>query len=216
MKAGSPTSGRRVCSSCGEQPGPGLHCESCGTNLLWRRRLPTRDDWERRRNGNGEDARPAAAALQYSARDLGGKQRGQSRRLRKGKLMLVLTVNEMLERDEKVKAVFNAKDPSLLPCWLVLTSERLLSIPDRPAMAMRTDRREPKQYRLDELEGVGSRVRRIVAFRSRFYFTTVKDGNQQFSMLGAGDGKDLMKRVDKALAKRSAPSPVASGPPPAR
>jgi hypothetical protein len=48
----------RVCPYCGEPPGPGVFCASCGRNLSAVDRLPTRADWEAER-GN-EDVAPLA------------------------------------------------------------------------------------------------------------------------------------------------------------
>jgi hypothetical protein len=36
----------RVCPFCGEPPGPGVFCESCGRNLSAVEQLPTREEWE--------------------------------------------------------------------------------------------------------------------------------------------------------------------------
>jgi hypothetical protein len=45
----------RVCPYCGELPGAGMFCESCGRNLSGVERLPTRAEWE----GAGRaDSRP--------------------------------------------------------------------------------------------------------------------------------------------------------------
>jgi hypothetical protein len=36
----------RVCPHCGEPPGAGVFCESCGRNLAGIEQLPTRSEWE--------------------------------------------------------------------------------------------------------------------------------------------------------------------------
>jgi hypothetical protein len=36
----------RVCPHCGEPPGGGVFCESCGRNLSGVEQLPTREEWE--------------------------------------------------------------------------------------------------------------------------------------------------------------------------
>jgi hypothetical protein len=38
--------GARVCPFCGEPPGQGVFCTSCGRNLASVERLPTRQEWE--------------------------------------------------------------------------------------------------------------------------------------------------------------------------
>jgi hypothetical protein len=45
----------RVCPFCGERPGAGVFCESCGRNLSAVERLPTRAEWA---SASGEDSRP--------------------------------------------------------------------------------------------------------------------------------------------------------------
>jgi hypothetical protein len=39
--------GARVCPFCGEPPGQGVFCASCGRNLASVEQLPTREEWER-------------------------------------------------------------------------------------------------------------------------------------------------------------------------
>jgi hypothetical protein len=59
----------RVCPFCGEPPGSGVFCESCGRNLAAVDQLPTRAEWEARqwadapapaRAGRPADGRPLA------------------------------------------------------------------------------------------------------------------------------------------------------------
>jgi hypothetical protein len=40
----------RVCPFCGDRPGEGMFCESCGRSLGAIERLPTRAEWEHERN----------------------------------------------------------------------------------------------------------------------------------------------------------------------
>jgi len=53
----------RVCPYCGEPPGPGVFCAACGRNLSAVERLPTRADWEARR----EKDEPAPLAERWAA-----------------------------------------------------------------------------------------------------------------------------------------------------
>jgi hypothetical protein len=46
----------RVCPFCGERPGVGMFCDSCGRNLAAVERLPTRAEWESARPAAGTDA----------------------------------------------------------------------------------------------------------------------------------------------------------------
>jgi hypothetical protein len=47
----------RICPFCGETPGSGVFCASCGRNLAGVDRLPTRAEWEaERRKQAGEEA----------------------------------------------------------------------------------------------------------------------------------------------------------------
>lgn len=46
----------RVCPFCGERPGAGMFCESCGRNLAGVERLPTRAEWEAGRPADGDGA----------------------------------------------------------------------------------------------------------------------------------------------------------------
>jgi hypothetical protein len=48
-------SAARVCPFCGDPPGPGMFCASCGRNLAGVERLPTRAEWDAERGGASED-----------------------------------------------------------------------------------------------------------------------------------------------------------------
>lgn len=49
----------RVCPFCGEPPGPGVFCVSCGRNLSTVEQLPTRAEWDVRPEATDDD-RPLA------------------------------------------------------------------------------------------------------------------------------------------------------------
>lgn len=58
--------GTRVCPHCGEPPGPGVFCASCGRNLADVERLPTHGEWAR----GGEEAEgPLADRCARAARE---------------------------------------------------------------------------------------------------------------------------------------------------
>ena len=59
----------RVCPFCGERPGAGVFCESCGRNLAAVERLPTRAEWETagRSDGRPLDERCAEATGAFLA-----------------------------------------------------------------------------------------------------------------------------------------------------
>jgi hypothetical protein len=46
----------RVCPFCGQPPGTGMFCDSCGRNLAAVERLPTRAEWETEAPAGGADA----------------------------------------------------------------------------------------------------------------------------------------------------------------
>jgi hypothetical protein len=48
----------RVCPFCGQPPGPGMFCASCGRNLAAVERLPTRAEWAGGDKARSADQRP--------------------------------------------------------------------------------------------------------------------------------------------------------------
>jgi hypothetical protein len=57
----------RVCPNCGNPPGAGVFCESCGRNLSAVERLPTRAEWERDHAVAAEPPSPQRSAAAVAA-----------------------------------------------------------------------------------------------------------------------------------------------------
>jgi hypothetical protein len=150
----------RVCFACGQPPGSGLHCQSCGRNLVLRRRLPTRAEWESggaARSGTEAEAQKSAGRLRFSARDLEAAMLGR-RPSKAGRLVLRMTLAEMLEPSEDLRCVADGRDSDLLPFWVVLSSNRLLVLP-RSTLAIAASKREPHVWPLRDLRELKARER---------------------------------------------------------
>jgi hypothetical protein len=74
---------------------------------------------------------------------------------RLGWLMLTLTLDKILDPDEHVTHVFNSTVLSISSWWLVVTSERLLSLPAHSVIFF--DRLQRRSYRLSEISDLKSR-----------------------------------------------------------
>lgn len=117
----------RVCPHCRVSPGSGIHCRSCGTNLLWRWRLPIND-------GEPERSPREPTESRFSPRAVEEKRLGPGQ-FRRGRLPLALTLDETLACNEDLVAVSRVRD-DINPRWLAITSERVLLIDDAPITTM--------------------------------------------------------------------------------
>jgi hypothetical protein len=190
MNHSPPDAEARVCQSCGKSPGNGIHCGSCGANLIWRRRLPTLGEWKRRSAG-GRGESEAGGALRYTPQELDQLQVGP-RQAKKGRLTLILTLNEILDADESLEHVANAKGKPGVNFWCALTSTRLLCIPDR-AVAF-SDRSRLRTFDLAEIHDVGDR--RYPVERSYLSFRDADDDRVRFRL----QGKDTAATLAACLA----------------
>jgi hypothetical protein len=64
----------RVCPHCGEPPGGGVFCESCGRNLSGVEQLPTREEWEAQHAAPPEDATAAFLEAMRAAGNPGAEE----------------------------------------------------------------------------------------------------------------------------------------------
>jgi hypothetical protein len=180
-------------------PGNGIHCPHCGTNLLWRRRLPTRRQWQARPGAQPASQRSSGGALRYTPGDLDEMHIG-SRQAKRGRLTLVLTLSEELEADELLEHVVNAKESTVLACWLAVTSKRLLCIPSRAAAF--SDRGELRSWDLGEIHDL--RHRHYLLDRSRFTFRTAKRDRVRLRM----QGKETASRLVDCLRTQQGAKPT--------
>lgn len=181
---------QRVCASCGNVPGDSVHCGNCGVNLVWRPRLPTRKEWEAKNGEAPPASNPGTDQLRYTARDLTELHMGP-RRFRRGRLMLLLSLKNTLNPAEKVKIFINATDSSTSPCWLVLTSERLLCFPKQSAIM---HRQAPLQaFPLGEMTDI--RSPRLI---SNSFSFTAGDAKVHYSLKGRNATKRLVRLLQEA------------------
>jgi hypothetical protein len=115
----------------------------------------------------------------------------------------------MLEPGEEVAAIFRGTDLKGLPCWLVVSSERLICVPDRPAVRAPVDERQAKSFKLAELEGVRTRTR--INRKSRLYFSIAGEGDFSFLLRSRTGASDLAAMIAEPT---SAHAPAPSGPGP--
>jgi len=187
----------RVCSTCGRQPGAGIHCQHCGVNLLWRRKLPTRRQWMQGAAKNDDSSAPRGKGrLRYLPGDLKELHLGPGE-IERGRLMLVLALNEILEADEPVTRIASAA--KLGVSWsLVITPRRLHCVPGGSVVFF-----ERSWLRTFDLSAIGSFQHRRALHRSYLSFRSEVYGGTWFSMKGRNTACLLVEILTDPTLRRA-------------
>jgi hypothetical protein len=108
--------------------------------------------------------------------------------------MLALTLNETLDPEERVTRVFSSTVLSISSWWLVVTSERLLSL---PASSVIFHYRDKRSYRAGEVCDLRSR-RRITGSQASFRV----DGDKvSYPLKGRRRAKKLVEAMESAWGR---------------